>query len=386
MAKIDYKTQIKRLNLHLLPIVVWLGAVFCVVGLFQQKADRFEVIGIAQSNSMQIASTCDGRLTNISVELFAEVEKGQTLAVINTVLDNEQLENEIMAEQQILFAEIEKLEAELSNNRRLIETDMQNRKAEWAAEYRSFTSDIVSSKLNILTIEATLKPDRIRMENLKLNDKIYMMQDNTANANTMSYELKKMRLEYQELAEKVESNQALLDQANAELGLAEERRKEYYTNYPEFASSGEQADDLMFKSMKVLQKRIDRLWVKREPLVLKAPFDGIVRQLVGNAGETVSAGDGILMLEETKPSLILAYSQEGPTNRIQEDMEVELVTNNDPPQIGIAKVVTLGPAIEMVPDRLWRNPNVPQWGRPFLVQIPEGMNLISGEMVGIRKI
>ncbi len=142
----------------------------------------------------------------------------------------------------------------------------------------------------------------------------------------------------------------------------------------------------MLKNLNVMQKKIDQLWVPREPLVLRAPFDGIIRQLSGKIGEAVIAGATILMLEEARPSLVLAYTGEGPSDLVKEDMKVEMVTNSDPPQIGATKVVTLGPAIEMVPDRLWHNPNVPQWGRPFLVQIPEGMKLISGELVGIRKL
>ncbi len=386
MAKINFKTHIKRLNLHLMPILVWAGAVFCIVGLFQKKADRFVVVGIAQSNSIQIASTCNGRLQSVPVQLFEEVKRGQTLAVINTVLDNEKLESDLQAEQRVLFAEIEQLEAQLNDSRRVADADIKNRRADWTAERRAFRSDIAKARLNVLTIEATVKPDMIRLENLKLNDKIYMMQDGVTGSNTISYDLKKLRLEYEELAKRVESNQALLDQANAELELAEERRKEYSANYPELVSSDEQIDDLILKSINVVQKKIDLLWVQPEPLVLTAPFDGIVRQLTCKAGEAVSASIPIVTIEEAKPSLVLAYTGEGPTNLVKEGMEVEMVTNSEPPQIGETKVVTLGPAIEMVPDRLWRNPNVPQWGRPFLVQIPEGMNLISGELVGIRKL
>jgi multidrug resistance efflux pump len=335
---------------------------------------------------MQIASTCDGRLQSVPVQLFEEVKQGQTLAVINTVLDDEKLENAIKAEQQILFAEIEQLDADLNNTHRINEADVKNRRAEWTAEHRAFTSDIVTATLNILTIQTTLKPDRVLLESLKLNDKIYLMKDGAASSNTISYDLKKMRLEYDEVAKRVEANQTLLDQASAELDLAEDRRKEYYASYPELISSTEQVEDLMFKSINVIQKKIDKLWVSREPLVLKAPFDGIVSQLPGKVGEAVTAGTSILTLEEAKPSLVLAYVGGGPSNIVEEDMKVEMITNSDPPQIGATTVVTLGPAIEMVPDRLWHNPNVPQWGRPFLVRIPEGMKLISGELVGIRKL
>jgi multidrug resistance efflux pump len=386
MMKIDVRKYIRRLNMHIMPVLVWLLAVITIVGLFQQRAQRFEVVGIAQSNSVNVASTCDGRLKSMPVQLFEEVKKGQILAVIDTVLDNEQLKAELQAEQNILLADIDRLTVELNSAHRVYEANIQDRRSDWIAQNRTFTADIVNAKLNVLTIEASLKPDQIRLENLKLNNKIYLSQDNRINTNAIPYELKKIRLEYDELAKKVESNQQLLDQAKIELGQAEQRRKEYHANYSEFASTDEQAEEVVLKSVNVLEKKIDRLWVQREDLVLRAPFDGIVRQLAGKTGEAVSAGTPILTLAETTPSEILAYADQSPSNQIAEAMEVELVRNSDPPQIARSHVIHLGPAIEQLPNRLWRNPNVPQWGRPFLVEIPAGMELIPGELVGIRKL
>lgn len=386
MMKIDVRRYIRRLNMHIMPVLVWFLAVITIVGLFQQRAQRFEVVGIAQSNSVNVASTCDGRLKSVPVQLFEEVKKGQILAVVDTVLDNEQLKAELQAEQNILLADIDRLTVELNSARRTYETDIQDRRADWVAENRTFTADIVNATLNVLTIKASLKPDQIRLENLKLNNKIYLAQDDRININAVPYELKKIRLEYDELAKKVESNQQLLDQARIESAQAEQRRKEYYVNYPELASTDEQAEEVILKSVNVLEKKIDRLWVRPEDLVLRAPFDGIVRQLSGKTGEAVSAGTPILTLAETIPSEILAYADQSPSNQIAEAMEVELVRNSDPPQIARSHVIHLGPAIEQMPDRLWRNPNIPQWGRPFLVKIPEGMDLIPGELVGIRKL
>lgn len=372
--------------MHIMPVVVWLLAVVTVVGLFRQRAERFEVIGIAQSNSVNVASTCNGRLKSVPVQLFEEVRKGQILAVIDTVLDNELLKAELQAEQNILLADIDRLTVELNSARRTYETDIQDRISDWTAQNRTFTADIVDAKLNVLTIEASLKPEQIRLKNLKLNNKIYLTRSNRTNTSSTPYELKKIQLEYDELAKKVESNHQLLDQARIELTQAQQRRQEYRTNYPEFASTDEQAEEVILKSVNVLEKRIDRLWVQREDLVLRAPFDGIVKELPGKTGEAVTAGSVILTLAETTPSEILAYANQSPSNQIAEEMVVELIRNSDPPQIARSSVIHLGPAIEQLPNRLWRNPNVPQWGRPFLVGIPEGMDLIPGELVGVRKL
>jgi hypothetical protein len=65
-------------------------------------------------------------------------------------------------------------------------------------------------------------------------------------------------------------------------------------------------------------------------------------------------------------------------------MEVELVKTSLPPQVAASKIVDIGPTVELIPQRLWRNPNVPQWGLPVLVEIPPGLKLVPGEVVGIR--
>ena len=72
---------------HVLPATVWLTAVGAVVWLFYQRAERFQVVGIAQGQIRQIAMNCTGRIRNISVDLFEPVQAGQTVAIVDTLLD-----------------------------------------------------------------------------------------------------------------------------------------------------------------------------------------------------------------------------------------------------------------------------------------------------------
>jgi len=69
---------------------------------------------------------------------------------------------------------------------------------------------------------------------------------------------------------------------------------------------------------------------------------------------------------------------------VKERMPVELIKTQMPAQPVSSKIRTIGPTIELMPQRLWRNPNVPQWGLPVLVEIPPGLKLVPGEVVGIR--
>ncbi|MHC4625541.1 MAG: hypothetical protein ACYTDV_01050, partial [Planctomycetota bacterium] len=98
MKRIHIRNYPFRLRLHLLPILVWLGALACVIGLFSRRSQRFEVLGMAQGQRHQVASATVGRITSVSVRLFEKVEKGQALAVLNTVLEDEQPRSQLQAQ------------------------------------------------------------------------------------------------------------------------------------------------------------------------------------------------------------------------------------------------------------------------------------------------
>ena len=102
------------------------------------------------------------------------------------------------------------------------------------------------------------------------------------------------------------------------------------------------------------------------------------------AGEAILAGEPILTISEAEPGDVVAYVSEGQLSDIHENMEVKLIQNGKEPKVVSSQVVYLGPGMELMPERLWRNPNIPQWGRPMLIKIPPSLDLVPGELVGIR--
>ncbi len=111
-------------------------------------------------------------------------------------------------------------------------------------------------------------------------------------------------------------------------------------------------------------------------------------QILHWPGEAVAASDPILTITEVKPTEIIAYALEGQTGQIQKGMAVELARKKASQKIEIARsqITYIGPVIEQLPTRLWRNPNIPEWGRPFIIKAPPQMKLITGEIVGIRRL
>ena len=380
-----------RLRRHILPILVWLSVVACVVGLFTRRSQRFEVLGIAQGQVRQIASNCTGRLKSVSVQLFEKVSLGQPVAVVDTILDNEQPRAQLQAQLSTILAEIEHLTVQLVPTQDDLLAEKADRQTNRLNDSRRFSVDVENARLEILRLRALIETDRIMLEDLALE--VQTVKELLAQEAVAPYELQKAKVQYETLATKIEENEQLLEQAKDALTQTQQRRDEY-TRYKPHHPSVEDALDVIRKAIKIQERRMDELLVQiealepRQALQLTAPIDGVVSQIQHWPGEAVLAGEPILTIAEVKPTEIIAYALEDQVNQIQKGMVVELVKQSEPKKIEIARsqIIYIGPIVEQLPPRLWRNPNIPEWGRPFLVKAPPQMKLIIGEVVGIRRL
>lgn len=389
MKRIDIRGYPFRLRHHILPVVVWLFAVFCVVGLFSRRTQRFEVLGIAQSRVVQISANCPARLVNVPVSLFDKVTEGQTLAVINTVLDNEQPRGRLQAQLATVLAEIEHLTAQLVPTQDSLAAEKTDRQVNRIIDSRRFSVDVENARLDILRLKALIETDRITLKDLALEVKIteeLLRQEVVA-----SYELQKTQAQYDTLAKKISENEQLLTQANTALEQAIQRRDEYFQHEPH-QPSVEGVLDVVRKAIRVQERRMDEVLLQIEALdvnqaiELKAPFDGVISQILRRSTEAVLAGEPILTLTESGPTEIVAYVSEVQVNNVREGMEVELIKSSEPARIIRSRITYVGPIVEQLPVRLWQSPNLPQWGRPFLIEAPPEIELVTGEVIGIRKL
>jgi len=381
-----------RLNMRFIPLLVWLVAVIAVVVLFSHRTRRFEVLGIAQSEINQIAANCAGRLKNLNVELFDEVKQGQKLAVVDTILDNEQLlHNQLKAQLDTISAEMQHLVAESNAAHRANMATIDNRISGWVADQRAFANDVMRAKLRTLELTALIETDQLIAKQLDLDIKRLLVDYRLDVNDALVYNLKKMRLEYDTLNKKIQENQRLLAQSRQDMENALNRQDEFVrNNKPHPGSSDDEVQHVALKALDILESRMDESRVQREALAsrqaveLTAPFDGVVSQVLHRVGEPVLAGEPILTITKKQPTEIAGYANKKQINLIQKEMAVELIKTREQPQIAIAQVIYVGPEMVQIPQQLWRNPNIPEWGRPFLIQVPSGFEVIPGESVGIR--
>ena len=382
-----------RALLRAMPIIVWLGALGCVIALFYQKSQRFDVLGVAQGQVRQISATCTGRLRSVNIQLFEEVTIGQTLAVVDTVLENETLDAQLVTIQ----AEIEHLTAQLDAVQEDYQTRETDRQIGYKADKRRFAVDIENARLRVLELTALLASDRILLGDLDMEYKIsrQLLEQDVIEP----YELEKARVYYETLSKKIEENERLLEQSKSHLEKCVQRHDEYEQNTP-YYSTADSDLEVVRKAIKVQEQLMNELLARLQPLELKAPINGVVIPIQPNAnevslrrpgenvlkrpGEVVTAGEPLFAIAEIEPRDIIAWVNEEQLNSIQEGMSVELIKNTEPAQIARSQTTYVAPLVEQIPERLWANPAVPQWGRPILIEIPPGLELVPGELVRIR--
>jgi multidrug resistance efflux pump len=384
-----------RLHPHILPVLVWLAAAVSVGMLFHHRSQRFEVLGIAQGNVREIAATCTGRLKSVPVQLFEEVHRGDVVAIINTVLDNEHLEAELAT----TSAEVQHLQAELAHTQEALLAEAANLETDRIVAQRRFSVDVENARLHVLELKTLLETDRMTLEDLQLNNQIFITRNISDQNDVAHYERQKMKVEYNVLAKKIEENEHLLAQAESDLEHARQRHDEFARRqlHPPPVDS---ALEVIRRAIKVQEQRMEELLARRTELVLKSPIDGVVsqilrrpvrrtgegvvRQMMLREGEAVLEGDPILTVAESKTSEVIAWVKGERLGWVREGMTVELIKENKPAQIANSQVTYVGPIMEVMPQQLWAIPDIPEWGRPMLIPIPPGLNLIPGETVGVR--
>ena len=373
-----------------MPLLVFGTATVLVVWMLSRHAGKAgSAVGIARGRVFQVSATYTGRIRSIPVRLFDRVSRGQVVAV----LDDELLAAQIAT----ISGEIDRLRAEYEEERSILHADVANRRAEWVAEHRAFLGDVLQVEVRMLELRTVLEEDRALLKGLavEMENASRLVSEKALPA----IELERARAAHKALAVKIRVNEDALRQLEAERKAARVRSGGYARHTPVLPSQEIDLDHLR-KAIRVQEGLIRELEAQRAETVLRAPFDGIVIEVhprAGDAvmrrpgegvlrrvGEVVAPGEPILAVAETSPSEIIAYAGEHQMGGLHEGAVVEIRTRARAPQTVRSRAAAVAPTVERLPERLWADPRVPTWGRPFLISIPPEMKLSPGELVWVR--
>lgn len=113
---------------------------------------------------------------------------------------------------------------------------------------------------------------------------------------------------------------------------------------------------------------------------IETPLAGTVTVVHRQPGEIVKAGQEILTITQDRGAYIVGYVR--PDARIvpAADMKVSIRAGK---KSAMSKVAQVGTAIERIPEHVCAG-RKDQWGIPVRIDLPDGLALRPGELVGIR--
>ncbi len=365
------------------PVAIWLVAVTAVVALYVQRTKTFSVTGLAISRTQTVAAIDDGILRRLPAALYQTVKQDDVLAVVElgSPLQNEYRQAALAAQKATAQAELERLESELAAAKEKMGLELNLQVADQTLQKRRLLLDVEQAKLEILRIRTSLEPDRVQLTGVELEKKT--LEQLLQKQAVEPYEVQKVQLQYEQLNQKIQAQARLLEQAEADWQQAKLRLET-------FPSTGQPEDKLetllepLRKALVVQEKRLAELFAPTTQMTLTAPFDGLVSAMYCTQGQAVTAGQTILTLNAPSADFITVWLDQAQVGSITEMTQVEVVKMTTPRKIFRSRVMSVGPVIEEMPRQLWKNPAMPQWGRPARIAVPPDAGLLGNEIVGIR--
>jgi len=360
---------------HLVPILVWLIAAGGAGWLFIHRAQRCELVGIAQGEQRQVAALTNGRLRIVPVQLFEQVKQGQPLAVFQ--------DDKIQSELVTAAAAVVRLREELSaaENRLLTEAKLQE--TEQMAETGKLVIGVEKHRLRKLELQVVLEADRITLEFLRIQ--MELMGDLYEKRAVSEIQFRSAQTEHAALEKKIKENEKVLVQVKRDLEKVLERQEAFAWQH----ATPPALDKVLapFRAaLTVQERRVGELFLNRSMLVLTSPMDGVVSEVLRGVGEAIMAGEPILTVTVSQPSEVIVYATPAQVGKLGAGTAVRVqVTRPGSSKAQVqSKVIASSPTARQLPMQLWRNPSVAEWGWPVKIALPSELGVLCGELVGVQ--
>ena len=137
-------------------------------------------------------------------------------------------------------------------------------------------------------------------------------------------------------------------------------------------------------SIDVEAARLREIHLQRESLVLRSPVAGQVTQILCRKGQSIEPGEPVLTIAEDSVREIITFLDDGDTEPISSNTPVLLSSRSPGGTMAESVVLRVGESIQPLPQRLWRDPRFPDYGRAVVIAATPTMRLTPGELVHVK--
>lgn len=352
------------------------GCILLTGWLWHRRISGVSVLGEVQLVQMDAPALVAGLLVPLptprQLTLFDTVSAGQTIAMLDDAPSRLLLGT--------LQAELQQLQEELPAKEEEIRLTLQGMEQNQASQTRRLALDIERLRLDILDRKALIEADRIEFQQ---RSNIYDMFKRAGAAAT-DRELVEVELERNVVQERIRGNEKALKEAEEQLAATQKRATE---------QGAVQTPDIrkilapLRAAVAVQERRMREIEQQIAMLEVRAPITGRVTAIWRYPGQTVQPGDPIVTIVSEQSQNVVAYVRQDQRFTPSENMGVEVrprLTGGEPIRGG--SIAQIGKHYELIPLHQLRDPKIPEWGTPLLINLPAGYNysLRPGELVEVK--
>lgn len=379
MTKLDQPIETPRaqrvedFRRRILPVVVWSAAALVAVAMMWSRSPGYQHIGIAQSVEYEISAHTNGTLDTVVVALFDQIEEGDIVAKLD--------DSPLVASIGTSNASIRQLSAELDAMRTQLLSESGQGHAAWTVDLRRFQIDEERRRLDLLALKVVVESDEVEAERLALEERRSSRLLDAGLIGEMDHGA--VRLELAQVRRRIQESRVLMVETGEELHQAEIRRKEFEDQLP-IQPGVEPALKPLREAIAVESGRLTEIELQREALVLRSPVSGQVSQILCRTGQSVVPGEPIVMIAERSVRDIVAFIIEPEARTVEPNTPVLVASRANPTRVAESVVVRVGPNVGTLPQRVWRDPRVPSYGRSVLIAGVPALDLTPGELVTVQ--
>jgi multidrug resistance efflux pump len=368
-------TRLKRAARAIVPLTVWLGGIVGVVALLPYGGSQHMVHGLVESQRTLVTPAVEGRLTAVLVDRHERVSAGQVIGrlsddVVRLRLQRARLEMDRMR------AELRWREVELDQT---IRVDDLRQRLESDAELRRRTSELETARIDELEIRAAIAELEVRTQGAAIEAERLTRLETQGIAS--GADLIRARTEFDALTTRRKELAGVLEQRRQRV-LAVQARLTGYLPPEATAMAKDLALEPLRWTIRQQENELEQVAVEAKGLDLIAPTDGHVEEVLLRAGQWVGAGTPVFTIVEPKARRILAYVPEMARRQFAEQAAVDIIRPSQPTAPRIGTVMSVSPALVLVPQRLWRDPRQEEWAWEAVL-VAEG-DESPGERVSLR--
>jgi multidrug resistance efflux pump len=307
--------------------------------------------------------------------LFQDVQAGEVVATLD--------ERPVLAAIATSNAMITKLQADLGSARAQMFSGSGSGLADYNADLRRFQIDEEDRRLEGLALRVVIESDEVERTRLWLDVERHrqLLVDGIIGQSLFDM----IKASHDVVDTRLTENKILLAQTEEEYRVARERRRGYEGELAVIPAAAPQLLPLQ-EAISIEAARLLEIQVQRASLVLRSPVDGRVSSVFGRRGQAVVPGEPVVMISERTVNEIVAYLAEADGLRVEEQQPVRLVSHTRPGVVADSVVLRVSPGIQVLPQRLWRNPQVADYGRAVVIAPQAAMRLTPGETIEVRFI